>query len=196
MQEEKGHKSSDQRSVYGGGGVFGTRIGGRGYGAAYFLGRGGAKELKRQMRRVWRASLEEEVRMRVSGVGRVRTLYKRKEVKVVLVDEAHSAGIKHSGEEGWRERLSKEEKERELDGGAYLGVLIPKFSTIERGRRLTQARIRKLNIGDHHTTNERDLLRDILFNQEGAIAFYSVEKGRFHDFIEPPHVIPTVPHEA
>ena len=29
-----------------------------------------------------------------------------------------------------------------------------------------------------------------------AIAFDLAEKGRFHNFIEPPHVIPTVPHKA
>ena len=85
------------------------------------------------MRRVWRARLEEKVRTRISEVGRVRTLYKRKAVKVVPVDEAHSAGIKRSGEEGWRERLIKEEKERGLDRGAYPRVLMPKCSTIERG---------------------------------------------------------------
>ena len=123
-------------------------------GQPIFGGREGAKELKRQMRRVWRARLEEEVRTRISGVGRVRTLSKRNAVKVVPVDEAPSAGIKPIGEEGWRERLIKEEKERGLNGGAYPGVLIPKFSTIERGRRLTQARIQKLDIGEHLTTNE------------------------------------------
>ena len=96
-------------------------------GQPIFWGGEGAKELKRQMRRVWRARLEEEVRTRVTGVGRVTTLYKRKAVKVVLVDEAHSVGIKPSGEEGWRGRLIKEQKQRGLDGGAYRGVLIPKF---------------------------------------------------------------------
>ena len=115
---------------------------------------------------------------------------------MVPVEEAHSAGIKPSREEGWRERLIKEKKERGLDGGAYPGVLIPKFSTIERGRRLTQGRIQKLNMGEHLATNERDLLLETLFNREAAIAFDSAEKGRFHDFIEPPHVIPTVPHKA
>ena len=165
-------------------------------GQPIFWGGEGAKELQRQMRCVWRSRLEEEVRTRISGVGRVRTLFKRKAVKVVPVDEAHSAGNKPNGEEGWRERLIKEEKERELDGGVYLGVLIPKFLTIEWGRWLTQARIRKLNIGQHLTTNEHDLLLEKLFNRDVAIAFDSAEKGRFHDFIEPPHVIPTVPHKA
>ena len=130
-----------------------------------------ANEVKCQMRGVWKVRLEEEVRTRISRVDRLRTLYRREAVKVVPVDEAHSAGIKQSGKEGWREQLIKEEKERELAGGSYLGVLIPKFSSIERGRQLTQAWIRKLNIGEHHTTNERDLLLEMLFNQEGAIPF-------------------------
>ena len=52
------------------------------------------------MRRVWRARLEEEVRTGISRVGRVRTLYKSKVVKVVPVDEEHIAGIKPSGEDG------------------------------------------------------------------------------------------------
>ena len=106
-----------------------------------------------------------------------------KTVKVVPVDEVQSVGINLSGEEGWRERLIKEEKERELDGGAYLGLLIAKFSTMKLGRRLTQVRIWKLNIGKHLTTNERDLLLKMLFNRDRVIAFDSAEKGRFHKFI-------------
>ena len=148
------------------------------------------------MRRTWRARLEEEVRTRISGVGRVRTLYKRKGVKVVPVDAAHSAGIKPRGQEGWREWLIKEEKDRGLDGEAYLGVLIPKFSTIERAKGLTEERIPKLNIREHLTTNKRDLLLEMLFNREVGIAFDLAEKRRFHHFIEPPHVIPMVPHKA
>ena len=53
-----------------------------------------------------------------------------------------------------------------------------------------------MNIGEHLTTNERDLLLEMSFNREAAIAFDSAEKGRFHDFIEPPQVIPKVPHKA
>ena len=43
-------------------------------GQPIFWGGEGAKELKRQMRRVWRARLEEEVRTRISGVGNIRTV--------------------------------------------------------------------------------------------------------------------------
>ena len=51
------------------------------------------------------------MRTRISGVGRVRMLYKHRAVKVVPVDEAHSAGIKPSGEKGCKERLIKEEND-------------------------------------------------------------------------------------
>lgn len=106
------------------------------------------------MRRVWRARLEEEVRTRINGVGTVKTLYKHEAVKGIPVDEVHSAEIKRSGEEGWRERFIMKEKEGGLDGGAYPGVLIPRFSTIKRGSRFTQAQILKLNIGEYLTTNK------------------------------------------
>src|SRR5437588_9264560 len=43
---------------------------------------------------------------------------------------------------------------------------------------------------------ERELLTEMLFNREAAIAFDAAEKGRFNDFIEPPHVIPMIPHKA
>src|SRR5205085_7122501 len=90
---------------------------------------------------------------------------------------------------GWRERLVGLEGEKK-------GVLIPKFSQIPRGERLTPARIEKLKVGEHLWHAEKQLLIEMLFNREAAIAFDSSEKGRFHDFIEPPHVIPTVPHKA
>ena len=57
-------------------------------------------------------------------------------------------------------------------------------------------RIRKLNIGEHLTTNEWDLLLEMLFDREVAMAFDLAEKGRFHNFFEKPHVIPRVPHKA
>ena len=34
----------------------------------------------------------------------------------------------------------------------------------------------------------------MLFNREAGIAFDFIEKGRFSDDVEPPHVIPTILH--
>ena len=126
----------------------------------------------------------------------MRTLYKCKAVKVVPVDEEQGARIKPIREEGWRKWLIKEEKQSRWDRKVFPGVLVSKFSNIERQRRLTQAQIGKLNIVEHLTRNERDHLLEMLFNREVAIAFDSAETGRFHNLIDPSHVIPTVPHEA
>ena len=98
-----------------------------------FPGGNVAEELKCLMRQVCRASLKELVRTRFRGVGRVRTLNKRKAVKGVLVDKAHSTRIELSGEVGRREQLIKEEKETGLDRGAYPGVLIPGFQLSSGG---------------------------------------------------------------
>ena len=56
-------------------------------------------------------------------------------------------------------------------------------------------RIARMRIGTDLWREERELLMEVLFNREAAIAFDSSEKGRFHNNIEPPHVIPTVPHK-
>ena len=77
----------------------------------------------------------------------MQTMYKRKAVKVVLVDKGHGAGEKLAGEMDWRERLIAEEKARGLDTGKYPGILIPKFSANTRGERLTPERLTKLEMG-------------------------------------------------
>src|SRR5205085_1829997 len=147
---------------------------------------------------IWQARKEEEVRDRLGSKrgGNIRTLYKRKGVKVVPVDEGHAAGEKPAWEAGWRDRLLAEEKERRLDVGKYAGILVPKFSTIKRGEQLTPERLPKLEMGKELRPAERELLTEMLFNREATIAFDSAEKGRFHDFIEPPYVIPRIPHKA
>ena len=60
---------------------------------------------------------------------------------------------------------------------------------------MTPERVDKLKIGNGITTEERKLLMEVLFNREAGIAFDFTEKGNFKPEVEPPHVIPTVPHE-
>ena len=52
-----------------------------------------------------------------------------------------------------------------------------------------------MRIGTDRWREERELLMEVQFNREAAIAFDSSEKGRFHDDIEQPHMIPTVLHK-
>ena len=193
---ENEHHSSKRHMLVGAamkvedGGMAECAIAVRAMGQPSFKGGEGAKELKKMVRQLWWARREQEVRRRIAGrEAKQRMLYMRKGVKVVLVDKAHREGIKPAGEEGWRERLVGLEGERN-------GVLIPKFSQIPKGERLTPALIENLKLGEHLRHPQKQLLIEMLFHREAAIAFNSSEKGRFHDFIEPPHVIPTIPHKA
>lgn len=99
LQGKKDREWSDRQFVQGGQDVSGAGIGSRGYGADYSLRRGGAKKLQCQIRPVWRERLEEDMRKRICRVRRMRTLYESEAIKVVPVDEVHSAEIKPSAPE-------------------------------------------------------------------------------------------------
>ena len=122
-----------------------------------------------------------------------RTLYKRKGRKVRPADVGYGNGEKPRGDDEWRKR--RKEKEIYEEGGRFRGHIIPKFSKIARGDRLRPNRIKMMKIGTNLWPNERELLMEVLYNREAAIAFDSSEKGRIHDDVEPPHVIPTIPHK-
>ena len=77
-------------------------------------------------------------------------------------------------------------------GGTYAGWLIPKFSDIEQGSRLTKEHIKKLKVGSDLIMEEHNVFLEVLFNCEASIAFDFTEKGRFLDDVEPPHIIPTI----
>ena len=121
----------------------------------------------------------------------VSTLYKKKADKVKPVNLPHKGGLKPEGREDWRKRAMAKEV---YVPGKYSGWIIPKFSAIRKGTRLTSERIEKLNVGKNLTAEEMGVFLEVLFKREAAIAFDVTEKGRFSDEIEPLHVIPTVPH--
>jgi len=120
-----------------------------------------------------------------------RTLYKCKKDKIRPANQQHTGGIKSEGSENWKKLLiglpCPENKKYPW--------LIPKFSDIERGSRLTPERIEKLKIGKGITKEEREVLIEVLFSREKGIAFDFTEKGVFKPEVEPPHVIPTIAHE-
>ena len=124
--------------------------------------------------------------------GEVLTLYKKKADKVRPVSQLHEGGLRPRGKGNWHaEAISKEYYKL---GGTYAGWLIPKFSDIERGLRLTEERIKKLKVGSDLSAEEHDVLLEVLFNCEAGIAFDFIEKGHFSDNVEPPYVIPTISH--
>ena len=123
----------------------------------------------------------------------VLTLYKKKADKVQPVNQPHEGGLKPGGSSDWRAKaISKEQ----YQPGKYAGWLIPKFSGIKRGSRLTTERIKRFKVGSGAglTAEEYDVFLEVLFNREAGIAFDFTEKGYFIDDVEPPPAIPTIPH--
>ena len=154
---------------------------------APFLRRGEAwTELRRLIR------MEKGKGMRCGELAESRALYKRKGKKVRPVEVGYDNGEKPKGDAEWRKRRKEEEIYEE--GGLFQEHIIAKFSKIKRGETLWPNRIKMMQISTDLWPNERDLLMEVLHNREAAIAFDSSEKGRIHDDIEPPHIIPTVPH--
>lgn len=60
------------------------------------------------------------------------------------------------------------------------------------GTRLIYDRLQAMDIGDTLTPQERELLVEMLYNREPALAFDMSEIGLFSSDIEPLHVISTV----
>jgi hypothetical protein len=110
-------------------------------------------------------------RGRNERVVRVDILYKKKMDKVQPVDSDKSDRSVPGGSIFWREEIIKKELENLLSAerGFYPQWLIPKFSKIEKGSRLTPERIEKLIVGNI-TPQKRNLLVAMLYNREAALA--------------------------
>ena len=107
----------------------------------------------------------------VPRAARVNTLYKRKADKVRSVDTDESDGTAPGGSKTWREdMLRKKRRTKSPDKeDLYAEWLIPKFSKIFKGSRLTPERIKKL-IMRFITAQKKDFLIVMLFNRETALA--------------------------
>ena len=118
------------------------------------------------------------------------TLYKKKKDKVRPVNRPHSGGLKPEGDENWKETIALSDKSNENE--SKYSWIIPKFSSIPRGQRLTQERLDRLKIGEKLTIEEKEALFEVLFNREAEIDLDFSEKVCFKREIELPHIIPTI----
>jgi hypothetical protein len=92
----------------------------------------------------------------------------------------------------WVER-SKESDVYNEPVGEYSKWLIPKFSSIERGSRLTEERASQLIIGKELTKEEKALFIEMLYCREKVLAFDFSHCGKIRPEVAPPQVIE---HEA
>src|ERR1700761_7179949 len=127
---------------------------------------------------------------------RVNTLYKRKADKVNPVDADLRDGSTPGGLPDWRARAQAREKAEGFEGRPYRfsSWIHGRRAQFPRGQRLTQERLEKLVIGPDVTPQEKEVLVEILYNREGALAWDWKEIGRVHPEVAPPQKIRTVPH--
>jgi hypothetical protein len=128
---------------------------------------------------------------------RVNTAYKRKADKVQPVDTDKSDGTKPGGFQDWRERAEVRERTAGVGDTEYKfwEWIHPRLAKFPRGQRLTERRREELVIGPDLTTLEKEVLVEILYNREGALAWDWTELGRISHEVAPPQKIKTIPHK-
>ena len=109
-------------------------------------------------------SVKEDESLSLNSYREINTLYKRKKDKVKPVHRLHKEGLQPEGVENWKEQIVVYRGDDSNKSGSQYSCLIPKFSNIERGRRLTPEIIEKLKVGECLTSEGRIVLLEVLFN--------------------------------
>lgn len=123
--------------------------------------------------------------------------YKRKADKVRPANVASKDGSKPEGLRNWKEEVWRKMQPVPKDPTCqkYDQWFTPKFSTIARGARLTPERVSRVVCGAMLTEQERDVLLEVLYKREAALAWDFTEIGRVREEVAAPQVIKTVDHE-
>jgi hypothetical protein len=122
---------------------------------------------------------------------KILTKYKRKEEKIGPVKAGD--GSQPEGDPEWLMKILAEERPTETPS-PYDKWLVPKFSNIERGSRLTKERLEAMKIPETLRPKEKELLTEMMFKREKVFAWTVHEKGMVRDEVEPPHQVRTVDH--
>ena len=128
----------------------------------------------------------------------VRTAYKRKDKKVRPVDLGESDGSKPGGSANWKNDVRKGEESRYTFDPAdkYSEFLVPRFSGMKRGSRLTPERLKRIRIGEGLSEQEKELLTEMLYRREACLSWDFSEIGQVRPEVTPPVEIRTIPHKA
>ena len=126
------------------------------------------------------------------------TLYKSAAKRSRPVDSDFSDGSVPDGSLHWKpDRAAKATAKMEF-GGVYDEWVLPRFSDLPAGTRLTDSRKVAMLETVRATLQpaEQQLFETCLSNREAALAWDFPECGRIHPDIFPPQEIKTVPHQA
>jgi len=89
-------------------------------------------------------------------------------VKPVNLNKSNST--KPGGYTDWKRKIieATQTQDSDTDNGQYISLLIPKFSTIPRGSRLTPERLNSIIIEENLTPQKKELFTEILYNKKAA----------------------------
>ena len=153
------------------------------------------RQMKRKHRLAFLRSIQGYTR---TTKAKVNTLYKRKADKVHPVNYSGPSGDTPGGFEDWPERCLQQyhaspawDKPSRFDKHLH-----PRIATFPRGTRLSPDRAERMMVGSELTPEENDLLLEILFKREGALAWGFEDVGRVRPEVAPPQRMRTLPHEA
>ncbi len=120
---------------------------------------------------------------------RVYGIYKKKTEKVQPVNSSNSDGSTPGGNKNWRERAIQKERYTVEMGAKYTDLLIPKFSGLAKGSRLTLEQLQKMIVGKAMTLQEKELHTEMLYTHEAAIAWDFTEMEKVKSEVAPPQKI-------
>ena len=112
------------------------------------------------------------------------------------VNSSISDGSKPDGSNDWKVNAIKNEVPILDPNDKYTHWLIPKFTPIAKGARLTPERLAKMIIGDGMTLQEKEVLTEMLYNREAVLAWDFSEMGKVKKEVAHPQKIKTIDHQA
>lgn len=139
-------------------------------------------------------SLENRRKQKKKEFG-VCAAYKSVAKKVRPVDFSKTDGSNPGGTTTWKTDAMAKEKYIPDPSDKYAKWLIPRFSGLAKGSRLTPEKIAMLRIGPGLTGQKRELLLEMLYNREAAITFTFETMGKVSPSVAPPQEIRTIPHK-
>jgi hypothetical protein len=123
-------------------------------------------------------------------------MYKWKAQKIRPVDSSFLDGM-NTGKSVWKDEiLEGEQKGRRNEQGPCGRWLIPEFSTLAKGTRLTDKRVAIMQIGTDILPQEEDLLMQLLYNREAVLSWDFSEIGKVRSAVAAPQQSRASPHTA
>lgn len=123
--------------------------------------------------------------------------HKRKGVKIEPIDDSGQPTRPIEGRLDWKERAAaKQVPNADSQSAPFAKYFEPRYATFPRGTRMTPERISEMKISSELSPTEKDMLLEVLYRREAALAWDFRESGRVSRDVIPPVVIDTVPHQA